>query len=490
MSSTNLNAITKTQHETATVKLFSESFLADAITPVVAFQRVRQRSKYAFLFESSEADSRLARYSIAGVDPRETIIFDKGNVQIIDHLGSKAVSTEPCLDPLSFLEERSSALPKPQMDSSPLPEELPFVAGYVGFLAYNAVSSFEAIVRQAADPLDLPDGVFSLFDSLLIFDHKERTLHILSMRSQEHVKELLSAVEDVSFEKACKKLSLRVTSSPSDVDASMSKEQFLERVGLCKEFIEEGQVFQIVLAQRFHKKFVGESFDIYRSLQSINPSPYGYFLQFPDFSYLGASPERLLSVRNGDMSLSALAGTRPRGKNAEEELSLENDLRQDEKEMAEHLMLVDLGRNDLGRVAAPGTVVCGEIARITRYGQVMHLTTDISAKRSSNSSTFDAVRSCFPAGTVSGAPKIRAMELLSQLEPEQRGIYSGLVGYFDLFGNMDSAIAIRSALVKNGEVHVTAGAGIVQDSVPENEYEETRNKASSVLKAVAMAEAM
>jgi anthranilate synthase component 1 len=477
----------------ATVPLFIESFLADAITPVVAFQKIRHLSKYAFLFESSEADSRLARFSIVGVDPKETLIFSKGKVEIIDHLSSLSHSSSLLVDlesdPLSFLESRSLAAPKPEQAS--LPSDFPFVAGYVGFLSYNAVSCFEAIPRQESDTLEVPDGIFSLFDALLIFDHKERTLHVVSMRSEEHVSELIAHLECPSYQKG-RNLSSRVTKSVSttDVKASMSKEAFLSRVNNCKQFIEEGQVFQIVLAQRFFKSFDGDAFDIYRALQSINPSPYGYFLQFPDFSYLGASPERLLSSRNGQLSLSALAGTRPRGRTAEEEVELEIDLRSDEKEMAEHMMLVDLGRNDLGRVAKPGSVQCGEIARITRYGQVMHLTTDISAQLASSSSSFDAARSCFPAGTVSGAPKIRAMELLSELEPETRGIYSGLVGYFDLFGNMDSAIAIRSALVKDGEAHVTAGAGIVQDSIPEKEYEETRSKAASVLKAIAMAEAM
>ena len=475
------------------VPLFIESFLADALTPVTAFEKLRELSEYAFLFESSEADSRLARFSIVGVDPKETLIFQNGKVQILDHLGeSGSIVEQICVDPLSFIEQRTGETAKPQQDA--LPAELPFVAGYVGYFSYNAISSFEEIRKQSRDELQVPDGVFSLFDALLIFDHKERTLHVVSMRSADHVNRLIAQLE-APAPSIAKKLSAKIVnvssqSAFSNVQASMTKEQFVSKVQQCKQFVEDGQVFQIVLAQRFSKKFVGNPFDIYRALQSINPSPYGYFLQFPEFSYLGASPERLLSSRNGHLALSALAGTRPRGKSAQEELELENDLRSDEKEMAEHLMLVDLGRNDLGRVAAAGTVRCGEIARITRYGQVMHLTTDISAELAKTSSSFDAVRSCFPAGTVSGAPKIRAMELLSEVEPECRGIYSGLVGYFDLFGNMDSAIAIRSALLKNGVAHVTAGAGIVQDSVPEKEYEETRSKAASVLKAIAMAEAM
>ncbi len=509
------------------VTLAIESFLADAITPVTAFERLRGTSQYAFLLESSEADSRLARFSIVGVDPKETLIFQNGQVQIIDHL--RAITQPPLAEdaetqnaagassrgaflaedaetqnaagasgasitnPLTFLEERTRLAAKPNMDL--LPADLPFVAGYVGFLSYNAVSQFEHIPLQECDNLNVPDGIFSLFDALLVFDHKERTLHVISMRGTEQIRQLLEHIQLTPHNDTCRKLNSRIkVESPSKLcsglNTSMSKNDFISKVAQCKQFIEEGQVFQIVLAQRFYKEFDGDAFDIYRALQSINPSPYGYFLQFPGFCYLGASPERLLSSRNGHLSLSALAGTRPRGANAEEELVLENDLRSDEKEMAEHMMLVDLGRNDLGRVATPGTVKCGEIARITRYGQVMHLTTDISAQLSDSASSFDAVRSCFPAGTVSGAPKIRAMELLSKVEPERRGIYSGLVGYFDLFGNMDSAIAIRSALVKDGKVHVTAGAGIVQDSIAENEYEETRNKAASVLKAVAMAEAM
>lgn len=467
-----------------------QSVLADKITPVLAFERLRARSPYAFLFESSESDSRLARFSILGLDPIEVFLVHPDRFQV---LGRKAggefeeLISECSLDPLQFLAQRLALVSAKA--AAVASAALPFAGGYVGYFGYGATKFFDKINQQSADPLAVPDGIFALYDSAIVFDHKERQMRVLSFRGEAHCRSLIQAMEEAGGGgESLSSFSAKPEDPHKQVKPAMSKVEFTNRVLRCKEFIAEGQVFQIVLAQRFSRDYAGDPFYIYRALQSINPSPYGYYLQFPEFAYLGASPERLLACRNGELSLTALAGTRARGKNEEEEKALEQELRSNEKELAEHYMLVDLGRNDLGRVAEVGSVSWGEIARVTRYGQVMHLSTDISARLQSGLTCFDALRSCFPAGTVSGAPKIRAMELLSELEPEKRGIYSGMVGYFDLKGNSDSAIAIRSAVVKNQVAHITAGAGIVQDSEPEAEYEETRNKALSVLKAICLAE--
>lgn len=466
------------------------STLADRITPVQAFEIVRNGSPAAFLLESSEADSRLARYSIIGFDPLEIISFRQEQAQIC----SKRSSFRPCLiqtkAPLELLERRLAQVRK-AFDATTLnlPFPVPFLCAYVGYLGYGATSYFDGIVQQEKPALGVPDGIFAFYDCLLVFDHRERQLHIVSFRSDKRCREILSLLEGQSAQTKLFQLSDPGKEAAfSGVEANMSKEDFIASVEKCRQYIKEGQVFQIVLSQRFRRSYRGEPYNLYRVLQSINPSPYAYYLQFPDFVYLGASPESLLCCRDSRLSLTALAGTRARGENAAEEALLEAELLSSEKELAEHYMLVDLGRNDLGRVAEIGTVEHGPIAQVIRYGQVMHLSTEIRAKLAAGLTCFDALRSCFPAGTVSGAPKIRAMELLSEIEPEKRGIYSGMVGYFDIMGNMDSAIAIRSALVKNGELDVNAGAGIVMDSIAEDEYEETRNKALSVLKAAVIAE--
>ncbi len=470
--------------------------LADHITPVLAYEKLRNESPYSFLFESSESDSRLARYSILGFDPCEVISIEGDRLTLQKRQDNglyEAVKVEEATTPFDFMARRSALLKRKVPDSaSHRANELPFEGGYVGYLGYGATQFFDKIAAQESDAMQVPDGIFALYDSAIIFDHKERQMKVLSFRGETHCREIVEKLEknQIRNQISIFKHPSSNTDFHAKVEPAMSKQDFISKVLRCKDFIAEGQVFQIVLAQRFAHPFAGDAFSIYRALQSINPSPYGYYLQFPNFAYLGASPERLLACRNAELSLTALAGTRPRGKTEEEEQILEADLRSSEKELAEHYMLVDLGRNDLGRVAKIGSVAWGEIARVTRYGQVMHLSTDISASLADGLNCFDAIKSCFPAGTVSGAPKIRAMELLSELEPEKRGIYSGMVGYFDLKGNSDSAIAIRSALVKDGIAHISAGAGIVQDSEPEAEYEETRNKALSVLKAIHIAEGM
>ncbi len=359
-------------------------------------------------------------------------------------------------------------------------------------MGYNACQYFENIPQQIKDPFSVPQGYYGLYDTAVIFDHQYKRIHILSLRGEAHVKTILSRILEKNKLKPLQ-LDNTVLDEKSIFEhtkTSFSKEEYLNAVKSCKEFIKQGEAFQIVLSQRFSLPSMSAPLDVYRMLQATNPSPYAYYLKYPDFVYLGSSPETFLQCRDGQLLLRAIAGTRRRGINPTEDDALCQELKNDEKEMAEHHMLIDLGRNDLGRVCKPGTVKPGELARITKYTHVMHMSTAIEGELSAEKNCFDAFQSCFPAGTVSGAPKIRAMQLLAQLEPEKRGIYSGAVGYFDLYGNMDSAIAIRSALIKNNMAHVNAGGGIVFDSEPESEYQESRNKAKSVLQAVKLAGAL
>lgn len=472
---------------------------SDFGTPVSVFHNLSQLSKDGFLFESTEGDGRLARFSLVGIDPVRTISLKDGSAEIAELDGQ--TRTVDAADPIELLRLQVDEFVKATFGSDDNLKkflkgsiiqklELPFIGGLVGYMGYGAVSALEKIPKQASAPFEVPDGRYGLYDSVVIFDQQYRKVSFISHRGEAHARQLL--------EHALSPMKLPPQEIPSrplneeeifkNVSGPFSEKQFTDAVVATKEFIAEGQAFQIVLSQRFSAPCSIPAINIYRALQATNPSPYAYFLKCPDFVYLGSSPETFVRSQNGQVLLRAIAGTRPRGADDEADKKLAVELKADEKEMAEHRMLVDLGRNDLGRVCQPGSVKVGEIACLTKYTHVMHLFTEVSGVLAQGKTCFDAFRSCFPAGTVSGAPKIRAMQLLSNLEPEQRGVYSGAVGYFDLLGNMDGAIAIRSALVKDGHVHVNAGAGIVYDSDPLMEYRETRNKAKSLLQAVKYAE--
>jgi anthranilate synthase component I len=495
------------------------SFSADLGTPVAIFEKLAREQQYAFLFEATEGDSRLARYSFLSCDPCLTIAFKDGLLVQNDGQGR---SETPVSDPLAYLQATleqfqslaqaaiQNALRKADSNgdagsaggtsgNSDTPqhselakflEELPFIGGLVGYMGYGANRYMAAIPQQAKDPTSVPDGYYALYDSVIVFDHQFRRIILLSLRGRAHAEQLLDLLLGGGQLKPLK-LDLQPLSQAEifeNVSTSVSHEKFIDTVEAAKEYLREGQAFQIVVSQRFSVKAAAPPINIYRMLQATNPSPYAYFLKYPDFVYLGSSPETFVQCQKKKLMLRAIAGTRKRGLNSDEDISLGAELRADEKEMAEHRMLVDLGRNDLGRVAKPGTVKVGELACLSKYTHVMHLETEITATLDTSESAFSAFQSCFPAGTVSGAPKVRAMQLLAQLEPERRGIYSGAVGYFDLRGHMDGAIAIRSALIKDGTAYANAGAGIVYDSQPEAEYEETRNKAKGVLQAILLAE--
>ncbi|HEY9682355.1 MAG TPA: anthranilate synthase component I family protein [Oculatellaceae cyanobacterium] len=480
---------------------FAKSFSADLGTPVSLFYKLSRSEEFSFLFESTEGDARLARYSFLSTDPCLTVKFDKGRVEVRER-GENA-SSEPLDNPISYLRERLEAFSQTMAavvngadntgtfaDFVKTHENLPFLGGFVGYMGYGACGYTEKIPQQDVDIVSVPDGYYGLYDAVVIFDHQFRRVTVVSLRSQEHVDSLVNMILStdglqplpIDHSKLSKKEIFE------GVSTSVEKSAYIDSVNRAKEFVKEGQAFQIVVAQRFSLPTTASPIDVYRMLQATNPSPYAYFLKFPEFVYLGSSPETFVQSHNGELMLRAIAGTRKRGLDAAHDLLLQEELKSDEKEMAEHRMLVDLGRNDLGRVSVPGTIKVGELACLTKYTHVMHLETEIRGQLSSDANIFEAFQSCFPAGTVSGAPKIRAMQLLQQLEPERRGIYSGAVGYFDWRGHMDGAIAIRSALIKDGTAHVNAGGGIVYDSEPELEYEESRNKAMSVLQAIKLAE--
>jgi anthranilate synthase component 1 len=461
------------------------SYSADFTTPIALFDRLSRSSRDAFLFESTEGDGKLARYSFLGVDPLLVVEFDDTNA----HLENCADGSREAIaisNPIVFLRELLESNPIP---SHPLIAESPFCGGLVGYLGYGATAFTEKIPQQKKTFTNVPIGRYGLYDSFVLFDHQYRQVTFFSARGEKHINELVhrSLLHSqlppfrLDMRKATKDELFKNVSGP------FTRESFINAVLAAKEKVLAGEVFQIVVAQRFSVPISAPPIDVYRALQATNPSPYAYFLKCPGFSYIGSSPETFVRSNDRKVLLRAIAGTRPRGKDRREDEDLEIELRQSEKEMAEHRMLVDLGRNDLGRICAPGTVKIGELACLTRYTHVMHLSTEVTGTLAPNKDVFDAFESCFPAGTVSGAPKVRAMEILAELEPEQRGIYSGAVGYFDARGNMDGAIAIRSVLIKDGAAHINAGAGIVYDSEPDMEYEETRSKAMSVLQAVRIA---
>lgn len=470
--------------------VFEAGFLADVETPISLFCKISQAEPMAFLLESNEDDTRLARYSFIGVAPLKTVRFQNGEV-VIQHSHGHT-ETAKFTNPLHVLQDLMAQQPPAEATGM----DIPFLGGLVGYMGYGATHYFDNIPRQAGNALDVPDGYYGLYDSIIVFDHLYRRFSFISHRPEAQARALWERLQaSFATAPALTPLAYHAQDLPDEtifdgITGPFTQQGFCDTVRQAKDYIKEGQVFQIVVAQRFSMPVSAPPIDVYRMVRAVNPSPYSYFLKFPGFTYLGASPETFARSHQGQVEIRVLAGTRPRGLSDEADRQLESELVKDEKELAEHYMLVDLGRNDLGRMCEPGSVEVGQIATLTRYTHVMHLATRLTGKLRADRTAYDVFQSCFPRGTVSGAPKIRAMELLSQLEPEQRGIYAGAVGYFDFGGNMDSAIAIRSVLIKDGHAHVQAGAGVVYDSDPLAEYHETRNKAKSMLKAVKLAERM
>ena len=447
--------------------------VADLETPVSAFLKIN-RGGYGFLLESVEGGERLARYSFLGTEPYRLLEVKPGEG----------------LDPLKAVQaELADCRP---VAVAGLPR---FSGGVVGYLAYEAAACFEDLPSSESDPLKLPLALFMFTDTLLVFDHVTHRIKAVSHARLDGdidraYRETVERIDDL-LARLSQPLPVQKESAVSPAAppvSSFPQPEFEAAVAKVKEYIAAGEAIQVVLSRRVAQPTAASPFDVYRALRSINPSPYMFFLDCRDFHIIGASPEILVRVEDGAVMTRPLAGTRPRGKTHEEDARLAEELKADEKERAEHIMLVDLGRNDVGRVAVPGSVAVSDLMEVERYSHVMHLVTHVQGALRPELTCFDALRACFPAGTVTGAPKIRAMQIIAELESEKRGPYAGAAGYFSFSGNMDMAIAIRTMVMAEGVAYTQAGCGVVYDSVPEREYQETLNKARALLEAVRQAE--
>ncbi len=447
---------------------------ADLETPVSAFLKVAT-GDFSFLLESVEGGERLGRYSFIGAEPYRVLECSESDG-----------------DPLSVIDEELSRFQPVEVPGLPR-----FHGGAVGYLSYEVSGHFERLPAPERDSLGVPESWLMFTDSLLVFDHLLHTIKVVA-----HVR--LDGDVDSSYEQARWKIDQLVSRleqpltalpyvpfegpSGQEVQSNWTRDDYLRAVERCKQYVRDGDVIQVVLSQRFSRRTGAHPFEVYRSLRAINPSPYMYFLRFRDTYIVGASPELLVNIQDRLVEVHPIAGTRPRGATPFEDERLSEELSHDPKERAEHVMLLDLGRNDVGRVAEPGTVKVTQQFDIEYYSHVMHLVSHVQGQLREGMTPYDALRSAFPAGTVSGAPKIRAMEIIAELEPDRRGPYAGAVGFFDMSGNVETAITIRTALMKDGWAHVQAGGGIVYDSDPVREFEETEHKAASMLAAIDDAE--
>jgi anthranilate synthase component I len=462
--------------------------LADVETPVSVLMKL-QNKDYVYLLESVEGGEKWGRYSFLGTDAGvvfkvhgdKVIIDEKGRITNRDHNGH----------PLNILRELLNRY---------MPVSLPglprFYGGAVGFLGYDMVRYFEKLPSSPPDDLNLDDAVFVISDSMMIFDNVRHTIKVVSCAYTEDT----DALED-SYNTSCRKIDAMIetitaaashkttAATQSDVNftSNMLPEEYRATIEKAKEYIAAGDIIQVVLSQRFETECRSNPIDLYRALRFINPSPYLFFLKMDDLTLIGSSPEVMVRKEEDTMELRPIAGTRKRGTTEQEDRSLSDELLSDEKERAEHVMLVDLGRNDLGRVAQTGTVQVNQYMVVEKYSHVMHLVSNVRAQLAKGKDAFDVLAATFPAGTLTGAPKVRAMEIINELEKVKRGPYGGAVGYFSFTGNMDFCITIRTMVLKNGKVYVQAGAGIVYDSVPESEHQESLNKSRGMLQAIRLA---
>ena len=463
---------------------------ADLLTPLSAFLKVAEHADHAFLFESVEGGEQVARYSFLGKDPFLVLRAKEGKT-LVDRGGVATSEETPFLDRLRGVMSDYRA---------PVVPGLPrFTGGAVGFLGYDAASWFEPSLDGVWSKQDLPssgddDAGFMLFDTILAFDHVKHRILIIANARVDPGADLGNA-----YRFACAKIHFLeqelerslsepavATAGPREVRSNTSQEAFEQAVLVAKEHITAGDIYQVVLSQRFETEVSADPFTVYRALRHVNPSPYMYFIRMGSLSIVGSSPEMLVRVEGRHVVTHPIAGTRPRGHDEEEDQRLAEELKQNEKERAEHVMLVDLGRNDIGRVCEYGTVRVPQFMGLERYSHVMHLVSRVEGQLREGQDRLDALTACFPAGTVSGAPKIRAMEIISELELTRRGIYAGAIGYVDFAGNLDFCITIRTITMRDGQAYVQAGAGIVADSKPTAEFNETRDKASALLRALEM----
>ncbi len=464
-----------------------QEILADFETPVSAFTKI-DTGDYAYLLESAERGKKLGRYSFLGSNP--SLIFkSKGKRIEIIREGKK--ETRKVSDPLVTLKKLMAQYKFVKVKGLPR-----FIGGIVGYLSYDMVRFFEKLPDKNPDDLNLPDAIFLLTDTILIFDHLEHKIKVISNAHikknpkkayQEAIRKIEKLISQLK-KPLSQKSKIKNQKSKIKIKSNLTKEAFKKSIRKAKEYIKEGDIIQVVFSQRLETKITVDPFDIYRTLRTINPSPYMYYLKCKDLRLIGSSPEILVRLEEGMVEVRPIAGTRPRGRTEKEDRALEKELLADPKERAEHIMLVDLGRNDVGRVAEFGTVKVNELMAIERYSHVIHIVSDVTGRLKKDRDSFDVLRASFPAGTVTGAPKIRAMEIIDELEPVRRGPYAGAVGYFSFSENLDTCITIRTIVIKGNQAYIQAGAGIVADSIPEREYQETMNKAKALIKAIENAE--
>ncbi len=483
-------------HEFDMVPVYKE-ILSDMDTPVSAFKKLSE-SDSAFLLESVEGGERFSRFSFLGSKPRMTVSGHSGKVtrRLFDpDTGESKVETDEFTDPLRYMEDLMGTMRAPELPDLPR-----FFGGAVGYLGYETVRYFEPVPSTNPDDLGLPEFFFMFTDGLVVFDRLTHSMKVVCcvkidpQGSESDVKAAYEAaqarIEEI-IELLRRPVETGTVSVSDDADVTVSsntdKDRYLQMVADAKEHIFAGDIFQAVLSQRFEVPLSADPFDVYRVLRRVNPSPYMYYLRHGDLSIIGSSPEPLVTVEEGKVLTRPIAGTRRRGRTPEDEKRMEEELIADAKEIAEHVMLVDLGRNDVGRVCVPGTVSVDEFMIVEKYSHVMHIVSSVTGDLNPGVSSFDVLRAAFPAGTVSGAPKIRAMEIIDDLEVSKRGPYAGVIGYFGYAGSLDTCITIRTIITTGGKAFVQAGAGVVADSVAELEFLETQNKAQGLLKSVELA---
>lgn len=461
--------------------------LADTDTPVSAFMKIDAGGD-AFLLESVEGGEKWGRYSFLGASARKVVRSSGRSIEVVEDGRTRSVEG----DPLEAIKEMMAAVRPASLDGAPR-----FFGGALGYMGYDIVRHVEKLPDASPRLLGLHDIYLLFTDTFLVFDNVENRIKVVCNVYLDDGADL-----EAEYRRAVEKIDALVgklrgglpgkkapapSPGPLKITSNFRKEDFLKAVERVKEYIVEGDIFQCVLSQRFSTPLAADPFDIYRALRVINPSPYMFYLRLGEATLVGSSPEILVRVEGERVNVKPIAGTRKRGQDEEEDTCLEQDLLADPKELSEHIMLVDLGRNDVGRVAQAGTVEVDELMTVERYSHVMHIVSNVRGLLEKGMGAFEALKACFPAGTLTGAPKVRAMEIIEELEPCKREVYGGSVGYFDFSGNMDMCIAIRTMVIKGSTLHMQAGAGIVADSVPEKEFEETENKARGMLKAVEMA---
>ncbi len=454
-----------------------KSVIADFLTPVSAFLKLEKNQKHAFLLESVEGGETLGRYSFLGCDPFLITRYNSGV-------------------PADFMQNLRSTMNR--FKSVRIPNLPPFTGGAVGYFGYDMVRTIEDIPDTGRDDLGMDDAMLMFYKTVLAFDHLRHQIHIISNLLIEESSASIEAqyemaVAEISAIEALLRAPLEIrdpshTGAEPKIQSNFEKAGYLKSIEKAKEYIAAGDIFQVVLAQRFEVELPAPPFDVYRALRIVNPSPYMYFLKMPDASIVGSSPEMLVKIRDREASYRPIAGTRPRGNDEASDEELARELAADEKERAEHIMLVDLGRNDLGRVCKYGSVHVENLMFIERYSHVMHLVSSLKGELCDDVDRWDALMACFPAGTVSGAPKVRAMQIIDEMEPTKRGVYAGAIMYVDFSNNLDSCIAIRTLVARGNKGYIQAGGGIVADSVPESEYAETVNKAGALIRAIALAQ--